>query len=308
MVSGTWPSQRHVELLGQRRAAALAEDLVPAAGVVDVARHVLDHPDYLVVELERHPRRAPGHLLGGELRRGDHHEAGLREELGQRHRHVPGAWGQVDDQVVQLAPVDVGEELVDRLVQHGPAPDDGGVLLDKEADRHDLDRAVGQRRHDGALAGDHRALVDAEHAWDRIAPNVGIEDPDVLALLPQGGGQVGTQRRLADTALARGHAEDRPDLGQRALGQRRPAEPLLQLALLGLGEHVEFHLHVGDALQGDERLGDGLLEVRADRAAGGRQRDDDHRLPVGGDVDAAHHAEVDDRAAQLGIHHRRQRL
>ena len=49
---------------------------------------------------------------------------------------VPGR--QVEDQVVQLAPVHVAHQLHQRAVEHRPAPDERLVRLDQEADRHDL--------------------------------------------------------------------------------------------------------------------------------------------------------------------------
>ena len=98
----------------------------------------------------RHLGRAARDLLRGRLRRRDDQELRLRQQLGERHRDVARARRQVDEQEVELAPLDVLEELRERLVQHRPAPDDGGVLLDEEADRHDL-HAVGLERHDLAL-------------------------------------------------------------------------------------------------------------------------------------------------------------
>ena len=71
------------------------------------------------------------------------HELGLRQQLGEGHGDVAGAGRQIDQQVVQLAPVDVLEELLQRLVEHRAAPHDGGVLLDEEADRHHADALLG---------------------------------------------------------------------------------------------------------------------------------------------------------------------
>ena len=70
----------------------------------------------------------------------------LRQQLGERHRHVAGARRQVDQQVVELAPVHVLEELADRLVQHRAAPGDRLVLLvEEELDRDHLHAAVRPR-------------------------------------------------------------------------------------------------------------------------------------------------------------------
>jgi hypothetical protein len=128
----------------------------------------------------RHLGRAARDLLRGGLRRGDQEELGLRQELGERHGDVAGARGQVHEQVVQLAPLDVLEELGEGLVEHGPAPDDGGVLGDEEADGHDL-HAVGHEREDLALGRDGRALgAEAEHARDGVAPDVASRMPTFL--------------------------------------------------------------------------------------------------------------------------------
>ena len=51
---------------------------------------------------------------------------------------VAGAGRHVHEQRVELAPVDVREELLERAVQHRPAPHDGRVVVEEEADRHQL--------------------------------------------------------------------------------------------------------------------------------------------------------------------------
>ena len=87
---------------------------------------------------------------------------------------------------------------------------------------------------------DLRALrAEAEHARDRVAPDVGVEHADALALGGQRGRQVGGQRGLADAALARADADDVRHLRERALRQAVAAELALQDALLGVAEHVE---------------------------------------------------------------------
>ena len=253
--------QRHVELVGERLTAALAEDLEALAGRGREAGHVLDDAGDLERDLARHLRGAARDLLRGRLRRRDDDELRLRQQLGERHRDVAGAGRQVDEQVVQLAPGDVLEELRQRLVQHRPAPDDRRVLLDEEADRHDL-HAVGLEREDLALGRDRRALAaETEHARDRVAPDVGVEDADGLAVERQRGGEVRGQRRLADAALARADAQDVLDLGQRAGGHRAAAERLLQRRLLRVGEDVEGDGHRADAGDRAGLAGDGLGEA-----------------------------------------------
>ena len=138
---------------------------------------------------------------------------------------VPGR--HVDQQVVELAPVDVAEELLDGLGQHQSPPHQRGVLLDEEAGGHDLQPAGA----DGELVGDDQravaagdpfglhALAHPEQAGDREAPDVGVEHADGAALAGEGDGQVDGDRALAHAALAAGDGED-PG-GRRAPGCRR---------------------------------------------------------------------------------------
>ena len=98
---------------------------------------------------------------------------------------VPGR--HVDEEVVEVAPAHVAQELLDRLGEHEPAPHQGGLLFDEEAGRHDLQQAVA----DDALVRDDQRLgraVDAdwasirslmpEQARHRETPDVGVEHPD----------------------------------------------------------------------------------------------------------------------------------
>ena len=120
--------QRDLDLVREQLAAALAEELEALAARRGEAGHVLDHAGDLELDLVGHLGRAARDLLRGRLRRRDDHELRLRQQLGERHRDVAGARREVDQQVVELAPLDVLEELRERLVQHRPAPYDGLVL------------------------------------------------------------------------------------------------------------------------------------------------------------------------------------
>ncbi len=221
--------QRHVELVGEELAAALAEDRESLAARGREARHVLDHAEDLEVDLGGHVSGPLGDRLRGRLRRCHDHDLCGRQELGQGHRDVASPRGQVEQQVVQLAPVHVLEELGDRLVKHRPAPDDGGVVLEKEPDRHRLDPARRQRRNDLPLSRDLWTPIDAEHPRKRVAVHVGIKSARLLPARGQGGREVGRHRRLPHPSLAGGDADHVLDLCQRPLGQPSgAAEHLLQ--------------------------------------------------------------------------------
>ena len=185
-----------------------AEDLVALAVVAREEAHVLDDAMDLHVDLRLagHCRRALGDALRGRLRCRDDVDLGAGEVLGHRQRNVARAGGHVDEQEVGLAPVDVGEELLERLVQHRAAPHDGALLLDHEADRHGRD-TVADRRDDEAV-DDRRHLLDAEHLGDGEAVDVRIENPDGEPAGGEGDGEVDRGGRLANAALAGRHAED----------------------------------------------------------------------------------------------------
>ena len=97
-------------------------------------------------------------------------------------------------------------------------------------------------------------LVDAEHARDRVAVDVGVEGAGRVALGGERSGEVGGHRRLADAALARGDADHVLDRGERALGQAAgAAERLLEVGLLGVREDVEADPDLGDARRARRR-------------------------------------------------------
>ena len=81
-------------------------------------RQVLDHPDDPLVGLHGDRPGPFGDLGGGLLRGGDDEDLGSRQQLPDRDRDVAGAGWQVEQQHVEVAPEDVGEELLQGPVQH----------------------------------------------------------------------------------------------------------------------------------------------------------------------------------------------
>ena len=282
---------------------------------VDEDRHVLDHTGDAEVAPPGHVGHPNRHLLSSERGRGDDQHLGPGEEAGQCHLHVAGAWRHVDQQVVHVAPADLGEELLDGLRQHQPAPHDRGVLVvDDQAHRHDLDRAVSGTadtrdrpvgRIDLAVAATQAGL-HAEHARDREAPDVGVEDADRETSGGQCDGQIAGDRRLAHAALPRPDGKDARaglDLrvGRAVLSAK--AGPLHHIAALGRGQLTEADVRLAHPAQGVEPLERVLLDLRLQRATGNRQRDDHLDIAGRGDVDAFDHAELDDVDVQLGVDH-----
>ena len=102
----------------------------------DVHAHVLDDAEHRHVDLLEHLEALAGVGQRDVLRRGHDDGAGHRHALRQRELDVAGARRHVDDQVVELAPVGVAEQLRQRLRDHRPAPDHGLFGVDQEADGH----------------------------------------------------------------------------------------------------------------------------------------------------------------------------
>ena len=88
---------------------------------------------------------------------------------------VPG--GMSTNEHVELAPVHVLQELLERAVEHRPPPHQRRVVVDEEPDRHQLQIVLDRRDHQ--LVDQHRLLADPEHVRDRVAVDVGVEDADL---------------------------------------------------------------------------------------------------------------------------------
>ena len=133
-------------------------------------------------------------------------DLGPRQQLAERDRDVAGAGRHVDDERVELAPVDVREELLERAVQHRAAPHHrarcrrGRTRSTSASGRRAPAARSSCRRRPGRW-------LDAEHVRDRVAVDVGVEHADPLAPGGERRGEVRGQRRLADAALAGGDRE-----------------------------------------------------------------------------------------------------
>ena len=240
------------------------------------------------------------------------------QELRHREGDVTGAGRHVDDEEVGFGPVDVGEELLERLVQHRAAPDDGLVLAREEAHR-DEPHSVGRGRHDHVVDECGRVL-DAEHPGHREAPHVGVDRGDAVTALRERDREVGRDRRLAHTPLARrdrqhpcARVDERVRTGPGRLAVRRggvddPERIGRRLALQHAGDGRELVLthrpYVDlDAFHSLDRAGRGpdpVHQLVADGLVRDRQGEgDDHGGAVGGDP--LDHPQLDDRAAQLGV-------
>ena len=205
---------------GLARAAVVEEFGAVAAFGADIVAHVLHDAEDRHVHLLEHVDAAR-HVEQRDVLRGrDDHRAGERHPLRHGELRVAGAGRQVAEQHVEFAPVDIAHHLLERLHDHRAAPDHGGVLGDQEADRHALDPVI---RHGAqrALAHHLRLAAEVEHARDRGAVDVAVEQADADVLGGHGGGEVHRGRRLADAALAGRDGDDAPHPRQQLVGLAR---------------------------------------------------------------------------------------
>ena len=277
--------------------------------------HVLDDAADPQEAAPGHVGGSCGHLLGGQRRCGDDEQIGAGQHAGEAHLHVAGARRHVDEQVVELTPVHVVQELLDGLGEHQPTPHQRGVLAHHEPGADHLEQPSPDRAfvgHDlrfvAALHG-HRleAVVDAQQPRHRETPDVGVEHPDGEPLRRHGCRQVHGDGALAHAALAAGDGEH--TRGDRHLGVRGvlagiPASLQHHIAAFLAGHLAPVDLHRGDpGVHGDAAL-DVFLDLCPQRAAADGELDAHGDQAVGGDRYVRHHAERHDVGAQFGVDHR----
>ena len=112
------------------------------------------------VDLGEHGGGLAGIDEGDFLRGGDDDGAVERDGLDDGELDVAGAGRQVEDQVVEVAPGDLAEELLGVAGGERAADDDRRVVVEQESHRHELD-AVGFDRDDVVVLVGGRAWSSA---------------------------------------------------------------------------------------------------------------------------------------------------
>lgn len=151
-------------------------------------RHVLHEPQDRHVYLAEHVDALDGVPHGERVRRRDDDGPVQHHLLRDAQLRVAGAGRQVEHQDVEPAvagPVDLVQELLDRLEEHRPAPDDGRGLADEVADGHGPD-AVGGEREELVLRREEGLVVQVEERGDGRAEDVGVEDAGAEAQAGEG--------------------------------------------------------------------------------------------------------------------------
>ena len=152
--------------------------------------------------------------------------------------NVAGSRRCVENEIVQLAPIGIGDELLQGIRGHAATPQGGRLRTDKESDTQQfdtifldgLDEITSIHMHGiGALI---LHIKHFRHAWSE---DVGVEQTHLIAQSCQGDGQIGRNGRLAYPTLARADGNDVLHLWQQLAHLRTRFR-------LKLG--VDGHLHV----------------------------------------------------------------
>ena len=197
-------------------AAAVAEDFDAfAAGGGEVA-HVLDDAEDGDIDFVEHADAFADDAEAGFLGSGDDDAAIEGNGLAKGKLGVAGAGREIDEEVIEIAPGDGGDELLDGFLDHGAAPDDGVVALDEEAHGHEFD-AVVLGRDELFVFADGGFFVDAHHERDAGAVDVAVEQADAGAKLFEGAGEIDRDGGFADAAFAAGDGDDVADAGHAVL-------------------------------------------------------------------------------------------
>ncbi len=198
----------HLEIKAHSLAAARAEDVLDMAAVgAHMHRHVLDDAENGHAHFLEHLQAFARIEQSDVLRRGDDDGAGQRHTLAQGQLNVAGARRHVHDEVVEVLPRGLAQQLFEGLRGHGAAPDHGVVGFDQKADGHDLHAVVFQRLHVLAVAA-LRLAGDAHHHGLGRAVDVSVKQADTGTFRRQREREVGRGGALAHPAFARCHRDD----------------------------------------------------------------------------------------------------
>src|SRR5690606_2914949 len=243
---------------------------------------------------------------------GDDDLLALGNQLVHIQRHITGSRGQVEKHVVELVPMDFGEEVAKHFAQHRTPPDHRSVVPDEEGHRHHLhpEPLDGQNRlvdHDGTL-------LDSHHVGHAETVDIGIDDSHFFPFPGHRDRQIDGDGGLADPTLAAG---DGDKLSFGILGQQRregsagfgrgtcprallPQSGRQSGALL-IRHRTEADIYLLRA-QGTDRLLHVVLNLHLERTTLYGQNDV-QRHPGAVDPDVANHAELHQAHAQLRILH-----
>ena len=140
--------------------------------------------------------------------------------MDQRKGHITRPGGKINDQIIELAPFDLAQELPNDRVQHRPAPDQRLVSGIEQADGNCF-QPVYRERLDAILTQHSRLRAGAQHQRHVRTINISVKQPDLISKLRQSKRKIHRQRGLAHPSLAGSDGNNRFNSGQRLWPWRR---------------------------------------------------------------------------------------
>ena len=145
------------------------------------------------------------------LRSADHYYACDRESLYESEVDVGCARRHINEEVVEFAPVGIGDELTQCVACHTATPKHSAIFVDYETDGEQLD-AIFLHWYNLVDAVDlfHVELLifKTKHFRHRRTEDVGIEKTDLVAFCCESDSKVGSDSRFTYATFARRYADD----------------------------------------------------------------------------------------------------
>lgn len=123
----------------------------------------------------------------------------------EREVDIAGAGRQVDQEIVEFAPMRILDKLLDSIGSHAATPDDRLLGIDEETDRKHAYAVLldGLDQRASVLLDRHgTAVLGMEHLRHGRTVDIGIQQAYAIAAIGQGDSQIGRHGGLTDAALA----------------------------------------------------------------------------------------------------------
>jgi len=114
---------------------------------------------------------------------------------------VTGARREIHDQIIELAPIDASQKLLNHAVQHGSAPDQRFVAGIQKTHGHDAQSVLFERLD--ALADSVRLGANAHHQRHIGTVDIGVQEADLMAEARKRNREIHRYCGFSDAAFAR---------------------------------------------------------------------------------------------------------
>lgn len=172
----------------------------------DEIAHVLDDTKDLDGKLVC-KGNASADILDGDLLWGCHDDGTgeVRHGLADGKLLITGSWRGIDEKIIQCAPLDIGQELLDDADFHRSAEDDCLIrIVECEAHAHDLKSfaRTDWKNMGTILCGTENLSLATEHLGDVWSVDICIKDSNGMALSQKCVGKVYGDSALSNTTLS----------------------------------------------------------------------------------------------------------